>query len=154
LDSRGKVSVMRPMHQYVISRVDADENLLLDRVIPETGGSFPGLIFNPYAPHTISKTGRACHECHGDPKAAGLGEALPGIEKPGLYPIWPAEDQIPGHSFRWDALVDANGNALQYSTYPGAGPLDAGTVKSLLKPSDRHRALWYEYLKGNQAHQP
>lgn len=154
LDSRGKVSVMRPMYQYVISHVDAADNLLLDRHIPETGGGFPALIFNPYAPHTIAKVGRACHECHGDPKAVGMGEAMPGIEKPGIYPIWASEDQIPGHNFRWDALVDPNGNALQYSTHPGAGPLDAETVKRLLKPSDRHRAMWYEFLKENQAPHP
>lgn len=154
LDSNGKVSVMRPMYQYVISHVDAQDNLLLDRHVPETGGGFPALIFNPYAPHTIAKRGRACHECHGSPKAAGLGEAIPGIEKPGLYPIWPAEDQIPGHTFRWDAMVDAEGNVLQHSTHPGAGPLDAETVKRLLNPSKKHRAMWYEYLKGSQAPQP
>jgi hypothetical protein len=135
------------MYQYVISHVTADENLLMDRHVPETGGGFPALIFNPYAPHTIAETGRACHECHGDPKTVGLGEAMPGVEKPGFYPIWPSEDQIPGRAFQWDALVDANGTALQYSTHPRAGPLDAETVKRLLKPSDRHRALWYEYLK-------
>ena len=148
LDHRGKISVMRPIHQYVVSHVDRNENLLLDRQIPTTGSGKPALIFNPYAPHTISARGRNCHECHGNPKAVGLGEGVMGIAKPGFKPVWKPEDQVPGHSFRWDALVDEEGRSLQSSSHPAAGPLDPETVKKLLIPSSRQRAYQYRFLRG------
>jgi len=146
-DHKGRVSIMRPMYQYVVSHVDSDANLLLDRLIPTTGGGFPALIFNPYEPHTTTKKGRTCHQCHGNPKAVGLGEGMRGIEKPGFYPIWRPEEGIPGHSFRWDALCDDKGTPLQRSSHPNAGPLDPDTVQRLLNPSDAHRGLWRRYLE-------
>jgi hypothetical protein len=151
LDHRGKVSVMRPMYQYVISHVDAAENLVVDRHVPVTGNGFAALIFNPYAPHTITRNARMCHECHGNPKALGLGEGTMGIEKPGFHSLWQPEAKVPGQSFLWDALVDDKANPLQRSSHPGAGPLDAGTLHRLLYPSDRHRGLWYLYLSGGMA---
>jgi hypothetical protein len=138
------------MYQYVISHVDAEGALRIDRLVPTTGGGFPALIFNPYGPHTISGTGRACHECHGNPKAAGLGDGMKGFAKPGFSPIWAPETQIPGHEFRWDALVDEKGNVVQCSSHPSSGPLDRQTRERLLHPSDRHRAAWHRYLKGQQ----
>jgi hypothetical protein len=154
LDHHGKVSVMRPMYQYVISQVDSDSNVLLDRHIPTTGSGQSALICNPYSPHTIAARGRPCQECHGNPKAAGLGEGVMGIEKPVFSSVWRPESQIPGHSFLWDALVDQKGNALQSSTHPLAGPLDPATAMRLLHPSARHRAEWYRYLNGDGQSQP
>ena len=100
------------------------------------------------SPHTTTSKGRLCHECHGNPKAAGLGEGLMGIEKPGFSSVWRPESQVPGRSFLWDALVDQKGNALQWSSHPSAGPLDAPSVMRLLNPSGRHRAEWHRYLSG------
>lgn len=147
LDGRGRVSIMRPMHQYVVSHVDKEGKLLLDRVVPTTGGGFPALLFNPYSPHTIGKKGRACHDCHGNPKVLGLGNLLRGFEKPTSTAVWSQETQIPGHRFRWDALVDEKGAVVQRSSHPGARPLDQETIRRLLNPSDTHRAAWSLYLK-------
>lgn len=147
VDRHGKVSIMRPMFQYVVSHVDAEANLLLDRQIPTTGGGFPALIMNPYTPHTTTKTGRQCQECHGSTKAAGLGEGLTAAAKTTFTPLWSPDPKIPGHAVQWDALVDQKGTQLQWSTHPGAGPLDQETIETLLHPSKRHRALWYRYLK-------
>jgi hypothetical protein len=148
MDYRGKISVMRPMYQYVVSYVDANESLLLDRQIPTTGSGKPGLIVNPYAPHTTSRIGRNCHQCHGNPKTAGLGEGMMGIEKPGFMPLQQPEQKIPGHEFRWDALVDEQGTALQSSSRPSAGPLDSATLQRLMNPSRRHRVEWHRHLNG------
>jgi len=148
-DRQGKISIMRPMRQYVVSHVDADENLLLDRHIPTMGSGRPALIFNPYVPHTTARVGRQCHECHGNPRSVGLGVGFLGIAKPGFKPTWKPEQGIPGFRFRWDALVDEKGTALQWSTHPGAGPLDPGTLNRLMSPSRRHRALWHDYLMGS-----
>jgi len=142
------------MHQYVISHVDEDSNLLVDRQVPITGAGWPALIFNPYEPHTISSTGRACHECHGEPKAAGLGEGMRGIATPGFHSVWKPEGQVPGRDFRWDALVDVDGDPLQRSTHPSAGPLAPETVKRLLSPSELHKAMSYKYLKWGKFGRP
>ncbi len=149
LDSKGRVAVMRPIHQYIVSHVDPHGKLVFDRHIPTTGSGTQALIFNPYEPHTIARTGRACHECHGNPKALGLGEALKGIKSSKFVPILQAEDNIPGHKFRWDALVDVKGNSLQFSTHPLARPLDRDTLQRLLNPSKKHRVLWYRFLTGS-----
>lgn len=154
IDGRGRISIMRPMHQYVVSHVDADANVLVDRHVPVSGGGFPALLCNPYAPHTISSKGRPCQECHGNPKAAGLGEGMQGFEKPGFKPLWRPESKIPGYSFLWNALVDEKGNPLQYSSHPSAGPLDSQTVMKLLRPSDRHRAMWHKYLSRDGGKDP
>lgn len=146
-DHTGRISVMRPMHQYVVSHVDKDDYLLVDREIPRTGAGHPALIFNPYVPHTITRAARNCHECHGNPKAIGLGEGQFRIKDQQFLPIWKPERKIPGHTVRWEALVDEKGKQLQFSSHPGAGPLDARTIKRLLNPSMRHRALWHKYLK-------
>jgi hypothetical protein len=148
IDGHGKISIMRPMYQYVVSHVDKDSNVLVDRHIPKTGAGFPALLFNPYSPHTIGAKGRACQECHGNPKAAGLGDGMMGIEKPGFKPLWQPETKIPGHTFTWNALVDDKGNPLQFSSHPSAGPLDPQTVLRLLHPSDKHQAMWHKYLSG------
>ncbi len=148
LDGRGRISVMRPMRQYVVSHVNRESQILMDRRIPVTGAGFPALIINPYAPHTISAKGRACHECHGSPKAVGLGDGMRTIENGAFKPVWLPESKIPDHSFRWNAFVNEHGNPLQRSSHSGAGPLDPGTMRRLLNPSDRHRALWFRYQAG------
>lgn len=154
LDHLGRVTIMRPMYQYVISHVDRQDNLLVDRLVPTTGGGFPALIVNPYSPHTTSARGRACHDCHGCAKSVGLGEGLTGFENPGFHSIWQSEKEIPGLSLVWDALVNVKGEALQKSSVPGAGPLDRATVTKLMNPSYRHRAMWNRYLKEHTVTHP
>lgn len=147
-DSGRRVTIMRPIYQYVISYVDEDASLILDRIIPSTGSGDPALIVNPYAPHTIARAGRSCHECHGNPKAVGLGFGVIGNTDGKFHPVMKAENEIPGHSFRWDAVVTKDGKPLQHSTHPDAGPLKPETVKKLLNPSKQHRIEWYHYLRG------
>ena len=147
LDSQGKVSVLRPMHQYVISYVDKDDKLILDTHLPTTGSGFPALIANPYTPHTTTKIGRSCQDCHGSFKAAGMGEIVKGIEKPIISPLIRQEDQVSNRVFRWDAFVDDKGNALQFSVYaPPAGPLNKKFLEGLLKPSIEHKREWSRSL--------
>jgi hypothetical protein len=148
IDHTGRISIMRPMRQYVISHVDAQANLLLDGKVPVTGGGFPALIFNPYVPHTTAAKGRNCRECHGNPKAAGLGRGFIGIGKHGLEPLMQPERKVPGMRFRWDALVDRDGKPVQFGTRPSSGPLDRSTLKRLMNPSKRQRAQWHRYLNG------
>ncbi|MGC8603442.1 MAG: hypothetical protein ACP5VS_07130 [Desulfomonilaceae bacterium] len=150
LDSRGKVTIMRPMRQYEISWVKADGTVVLDSVIPTTGAGKPALMMEPYSPHTIQKRGRQCHNCHGDPKAVGLGYATLGNKTFTVQPILSPERKKSGVSFRWDALLNEDGTPLQSSSYPGAGPLDPELFKKLLFPGFRFRSIWSQYLSGSQ----
>jgi hypothetical protein len=143
-DGQGRIAVMRPF-QIVVSHIDKDSNLLADRIVPTTGSGSPALLFNPYSPHTIAKSGRACQECHGNPKAAGLGEGI--MSQDGKFtPLAQPETLIPGHEFSWHAMTDTQGKRLQESSYPGAGPLDPETVARLLNPSRLFRATWFRFL--------
>lgn len=147
LDSHGKVSVLRPMRQYVISYVDKNERLILDSHLPTTGSDFPALIANPYTPHTTTRFGRTCQDCHGSFKAAGMGEVVKGIEKPTISPLIRQEDQVSNRVFRWDAFVDDRGNPQQFSVYaPPAGPLSKKLLEGLLNPSIEHKTEWSRNL--------
>ena len=95
LNASGKVTVMRPMRQYVVSWVKADGTVVLDSVIPTTGSCKPALVMDPYSPHTIQEKGRQCHDCHGSPKAVGLGDALIGTQKFSVQPILSPEKGLP-----------------------------------------------------------
>lgn len=150
LNASGKVTVTRPMRQYVVSWVKSDGTVVLDSVIPTAGSGRPALIMDPYSPHTVQKKARQCHDCHGNPKAVGLGDALIGNRKFSVQPILSPEIGVPGVTFRWDALLDENGKALQSSSYPGAGPLRPELFKKLLFPGSHFRSVWSKYLGGPQ----
>lgn len=154
LDHTGRVAIMRPIHQYIISHVDEADNLLVDRLVPNTGAGFPALLFNPYSPHTISTSARSCQDCHGCAKSVGIGQGLTGFSTRSFQSQWMPEERIPGFSFVWDALVNEQGDAMQRSTVPGAGPLDRTTLAKLMNPSNRHKALWAQYLKRAGSRRP
>jgi hypothetical protein len=153
-DHRGKVSVMRPMHQYVVSVVDASGTVLMDSEIPVTGAGSPAALMNPYAPHTINERGRSCHECHGDPKAVGLGEGRIAIGGKGFVPLFRTGLKLEHGTVPWDALLTSDLRSAQRSSHPGAGPLDAETAKKLLNPSAAWKVLWYRYLSPQQPANP
>lgn len=148
LNPDGIVSVMRPMRQYVISWVKSDGTVILDSVIPTNGSGLPALIMNPYAPHTIQEKGKQCHECHGNPKAVGLGDCLIGNDKFVIQPILNPETRIGDTKFRWDAMLDQHGHPTQSSSHLGAGPLDPELFGRLLFPGKRFRTYWSRYLEG------
>jgi len=72
-DSEGKYAPIRPLYQFYITYVDAQDNVWLDSVKPRTKSGQTGWNWDVYAPHTIMATGRACEDCHGNPLAAGMG---------------------------------------------------------------------------------
>lgn len=74
VDHRNRISLMRPLHQYQISYVDARGKVVLDSVIPHrAGGRELGWAFMPFVPHTTAPRGRPCETCHGNTMAAGRG---------------------------------------------------------------------------------
>ncbi len=74
VDSKGRITIMRPRYQYIVSYADRSGTTFLDGVLPQRGDATGiGWAFNPYSPHTISPAGRSCHSCHGNRIAAGYG---------------------------------------------------------------------------------
>ncbi len=74
VDPAGRVAILRPLYQYLVSYVDRLGNIPLDSVEPSRGdGTGKGWAFMPYVPHTTAPFGRACTACHQNRAAAGLG---------------------------------------------------------------------------------
>ncbi|RJR29905.1 MAG: hypothetical protein C4576_34555 [Desulfobacteraceae bacterium] len=74
LDQNGRVSILRPRYQYLVSYMDSLGNVTLDSRIPQRGDrNGAGWAFMPYSPHTTAPTGRSCESCHMNPIAAGKG---------------------------------------------------------------------------------
>jgi len=74
VDQEGRISLLRPQFQYLISSVKKNGEVVLDSGIPIRGDkSGIGWAFNPYSPHTISPIGRNCDSCHQNSMAAGNG---------------------------------------------------------------------------------
>jgi hypothetical protein len=74
VDQRNRYTILRPLHQYLVSYNDRLGNIALDSAVPERGdGSGRGWAWAPYVPHTIAPVGRQCDSCHRNPVAVGLG---------------------------------------------------------------------------------
>jgi hypothetical protein len=74
VDHRGRISVLRPHYQFLITYVDRMGNVPLDNIVPRRGnGGAGGWSFMPHVPHTTAPAGRPCEACHMNRIAAGLG---------------------------------------------------------------------------------
>ncbi len=74
LDHEGRIRVLRPKYQYLLTHIDPLGNVLLDSIAPQRGdGSGKGWAFMPYTPHSIGTKGRPCESCHRNSMAAGMG---------------------------------------------------------------------------------
>jgi len=74
VDEHGRISILRPKYQYLVSYVDRLGRTILDSAMPMRGdGSGPGWAFTPYTPHTTAPVGKRCDECHMNGMAAGRG---------------------------------------------------------------------------------
>lgn len=151
INGRGRTSVFRPLHQFVVSRVDERGLVLEDSRVPRTPDGKPGLGFNPYAPHTIRRPVRSCEGCHLNPRAIGLGNRLP-MAGTALGTKWsppltfPRKDGTP-IDFEWEALVDPEGRALQTQTRSGARPYNRQEIKGLLTKSRAYKGWYTRYYQ-------
>ncbi len=144
----GMVRVFRPYYQYVVTWVDRLGVVRWDGRIPETRGGRPGLIMNPYAPHTIRKQVVRCEGCHLNPKAAGLGN-LEFVERDGrmiAVPLESAAENGLDVDFPLCRMVDLDGEPLQASTLPGARPFNRSEIRSLLVASKTYQRTRLEDL--------
>jgi hypothetical protein len=144
----GRVRVFRPQYQYVVTWVDRQGRVRWNGRIPETRGRMPGLIMNPYAPHTIRKRVVRCEGCHLNPEAVGLGSPE-FVEEGGrmtAVPLAAADGNPPGADFPLFRMVDLEGEILQPSTHPGARPFNGREIRRLLAASKIYRRIRLEDL--------
>ncbi|BCR05625.1 c-type cytochrome [Desulfuromonas versatilis] len=112
INSEGKVSPFIPGCQVVFTQVDGEKSLVHNKVYTTVDGT-SGIGTNPIQPHTISKKGRGCADCHMSSKALGLGSGFYDSQKNGL-PI----------DFELERIVDEEGNQLQETAREGARPFN------------------------------
>lgn len=145
-NSRGKYSVMKPRHQFLIDQKDTVGWFRRSQARPPvTEDEKPGLMMVPHVPHTIRKAARPCESCHWNPVAAGLGD-------PKLETIKNANDFLRAvksssslpYNFQIRQMVDPRGRALQ-NVLPKKGVrfLSAQEISSLDKMTDKHRTFLY-----------
>jgi len=149
-NERGKTSVFRPLHQFVVSQLDEKGKVRLDSHILQTRDGKPGLGFNPYAPHTIRKETLRCEGCHENPRALGLGNRLAtGVNKKPIrlsVPVTqPRKDGL-SLDFEWEAIVGLDGGPLQTQTRPGARPYNKKEITSLLTKSKSYKGYATKYF--------
>ncbi len=83
-----------------------------------------GFAHNPIVPHTVTRASRSCESCHANPRALGLG-GFTTTEHPKLGEFGQPAD------FRWDRIVDEEGNPLQATTVDGARPLTSAEMERI-----------------------
>jgi len=152
INYRGLVSVFRPQYQYWVSRVDSGGRVLMDSVTPTTADGRAALAWNPYAPHTIRRQTHACWDCHGNPRALGLGQML--IRAKEAQPLWltrPAADGL-GIGFELDQVIDEQGRSLQITTRPGAAFLDKQRLQRLAASNPLYVKYLLEYYANKEAY--
>lgn len=146
-NARGKYSLLKPRYQYFIT--EQKDGLPNKRAeIPLTLDGQPGMILQPYAPHTIRKNTRSCEDCHDSALAAGLGD-------PARLSIARAEDFLSNlktnnrvlPSFQLKQLITESGDALQTLISKDARFLNAKEIASLNLKTEDYRALRYMDLR-------
>jgi len=102
----------------------------------EAKSKFNRLTMAAINPHTIQAKGRACADCHAEPKTVGLGEGkisfAPGgkllFTGIGQGVITPA-----GQTPAFDAYVNIDGRPLQHSSRPGLRPFNQEELRRILR---------------------
>lgn len=112
INSEGKVSPFIPGCQVVFTQMDGEKNLVLNKIYTTKDGT-SGVSTNPIQPHTISKKGRSCADCHMSRKALGLGSGFYDSRKNGL-----------AIDFELERIVDEEGRQLQATGREGARPFN------------------------------
>jgi hypothetical protein len=152
LNYRGLVSVLRPQYQYWVSQVDPAGRVLIDSATPTTAAGRAALAWNPYGPHTIRRQTAACWDCHGNPRALGLGQML--IRAKDAQPLGltrPSADGL-GIEFELDQVIDEQGRPLQITTRPGATFLDKPRLERMSASNPLYVKYLLEYYANKEAY--
>ena len=152
VNDRGLVSALRPHYQYWVSRVDPGGRVLRDSTIPTTATGRAALAWTPYTPHTIRRQTAACWDCHGNPRALGLGQRL--IRAKDAQPqglTRPIADGL-GIEFELDQVIDGQGRPLQITTQPKAAFLDRPRLERMSASNPLYVKYLLEYYVNKEAY--
>lgn len=151
VNSRGRVSAMRPQYQYWLSWVDSRGQTILDSVIPRTGDGRQALAWNPYAPHTVRPQTVDCWDCHGNTRALGLGQTLFRAGDGQVVGLGRSQDDGLGISFDLDKVIDEKARALQITSRTGAGFLSAEHLEKMSARNPLYIKYLLEFFEGKEA---
>jgi hypothetical protein len=87
-------------------------------------------------PHTIQAKGRACLDCHAEPKTVGLGEGKLSLAADGALVFTGIDQGImtpDGQTPPFDAYVDIEGRPLQKSSRPNLRPFNKEELRRILR---------------------
>jgi hypothetical protein len=144
---RGKYSILKPRYQYFITDLSGKGGQATKRAqLPLTQDGRPGLILEPYTPHTIRKAVRGCESCHENPLALGLGDpARMSVQDAKAFLDGLRQGNNVAPEFQLKQGLTSSGQALQ-TLAPGSGGrlLTSGELSKLGKKTDAYRS--YRYL--------
>ncbi len=123
-NSEGRISTFIPGCQVFLTQVDGEKAVVNNKVFTTVDGT-KGIATNPIQPHTMSKKGRSCDDCHMSRKALGLGGGYYDIQKnfPGGAPI----------DFELERIVDEEGRQIQATNHEGARPLNKAEQQKVMR---------------------
>ncbi|MEN6438053.1 MAG: hypothetical protein ABFD97_05680 [Syntrophobacter sp.] len=151
LNSRGRVSAMRPHYQYWLSWVDTRGQAVLDSVIPQTGDGRQAVAWNPYAPHTVRPQTVDCWDCHGNTRALGLGQTLVRAKDGQTVGLGRSRDDGLGIDFDLDRVIDEKARPLQITSRTGAGFLTEEHLERMSARNPLYIRYLLEFFKGKEA---
>lgn len=127
LKSKDKIGLFLSS-QVFVSCFDRDQRFRPDK-------SFMVLSSTSFDPHTTSKGSRSCFDCHGDPKAIGLGDGIIISEDETLRirPTYDSKASGMEINFPPDAIVDLKGRVLQKATTQEERPFNRDEIRRILR---------------------
>ncbi|RJX23757.1 MAG: amino acid ABC transporter substrate-binding protein [Desulfobulbus sp.] len=121
-----EVVIVTPGCQDVVTLVDKEGKV---------SGGFNRFTMAAINPHTTQTKGRACAECHAEPKTVGLGEGTVS-KKDGQWHFAPLDrgiDTLEGRTVGLDTFVTIDGKPLQHGSRPDLGPFNGEELKRILR---------------------
>lgn len=141
-DARLKVKIeLRDMRKKVKAQI------FMDSQLTKTASGMPGMVMNPYSPHTIQSVGRSCEQCHTNGEAAGLGRSVFNKADDTWVPQLDSGRAGLPIDFQIKQAVTEDGEALQITTQKGARFFNKKEMDALLTKSDYYRAMRYQALQ-------
>jgi len=121
-----KVVIVTPGCQDVVTLIDKDGNI---------EGGFNRFTMAAINPHTTQAKGRACVDCHSNPKTIGLGEGTVSKKK-GKWTFVPVDqgvETLKGRTVGLDNFVTIDGKPLQHGSRKNLRPFNGLELKKILR---------------------
>ncbi len=148
-NKRGKVTVLKPRHQYFVTDpAPTDDSQPSKAKVPSNEAGQPALVLTPHAPHTIRPTARTCEACHANQQAVGLGVDYLQTVKEGaaFFKKWKEDGSLPDN-FQLSQSQSKDGIPLQTVLPKPARALNLEEAQRLLTPSKTYEVSRYLDLK-------